>query len=141
MRCLFLDKDAAAFARLERFAGTDSDLSVQTLNRDLADAVPDILRFVDQGGNNSFPFFFIDPTGWTGFGTRQIAPLLRWQPGEVHINFMTDFIRRFIDHPDQQTAEQFVDLFGSASVRDRIRDRADPQDREETLLGEYAAKV
>ncbi len=141
LRCLFLEKDAAAFARLSNFAGTVPDVTVLTLNCDLADAVPEILRFIQQGGSGSFPFFFIDPTGWTGFGMRQIAPLLRHQPGEVLINFMTDFINRFIDNPDQQTAEQFVDLFGSTSVRDRIRDHADPRDREETLFGEYAANV
>jgi len=30
------------------------------------------------------------------------------------VNFMTDYIRRFIDHPDKETQKRFADLFGAA---------------------------
>jgi hypothetical protein len=43
----------------------------------------------------------------------KIAPLLKIEPGEVLINFMTEPIRRFLDSPQQQTQQSFEDLFGS----------------------------
>src|SRR5262249_56781332 len=102
--------------------------------------IGDVLAFVRQGGPSSFPFLFIDPTGWKGFEMELIAPLLQLRPGEVLITFMTDFIRRFIDHPDQQTREQFVALFGS-DVKDRVQELAAPQDREDALITSYAENV
>jgi three-Cys-motif partner protein len=141
LRCMFLERDPAAYARLRAFADAVTDVEVHTQNREFAAAIPDILDFVRSGGPSSFPFFFIDPTGWTGFEMNQIAPLLRQRPGEVLINFMTDFIRRFIDHPDQQTAEQFAALFGSEGVQERVQAMEAPQDREDTLISTYAANV
>jgi three-Cys-motif partner protein len=141
LRCMFLEKDPRAFAKLKGFAEKITDLTVETLNKNLEDAIPDILRFVRHGGMQSFPFFFIDPTGWTGFGMNQIAPLLKHRPGEVLINFMTDFIRRFISHPDQQTIEQFADLFGAGDIKNRIRSLAESDVREEALLQAYTTNV
>jgi three-Cys-motif partner protein len=141
LRCMFLEKDPEAFVKLAAFAAGITEVVVETRNQSLADAVPEILRFVALGGKDSFPFFFIDPTGWTGFGMKQIAPILREQPGEVLINFMTDFIRRFIYHPDQQTGEQFADLFGAEDIKVRIQQLPDAQDREEALFQAYAANV
>jgi hypothetical protein len=70
-----------------------------------------------------------------------IAPLLRQQPGEVLINFMTDYVRRFIDHPQQQTREQFAALFGSSNIRDKVLALTDPHAREEALLRSYAEEI
>jgi three-Cys-motif partner protein len=138
---MFLERDAAAYAKLKEFADKVDDVDVETRNSDLAGAIGDVLDFVQRGGESSFPFFFIDPTGWTGFEMNLIAPLLRQRPGEVLINFMTDYIRRFIDHPQQQTREQFEKLFGSADVKDRIQALADPQAREDALFSAYAENV
>jgi hypothetical protein len=70
-----------------------------------------------------------------------IAPLLRQRPGEVLINFMTEYIRRFIDHPDQQTQTSFASLFGSGDYRDRLQGLANHQDREEACFRAYADNV
>jgi len=43
-----------------------------------------------------FPFTFIDPTGWEPPAINLITPILRLEPGEVLINLMTSWIRRFI---------------------------------------------
>ncbi len=138
---MFLERDAAAYARLKEFADKVSDVQVETRNSELAGAIGDVLDFVRRGGQSSFPFFFIDPTGWKGFEMNLIAPLLRQRPGEVLINFMTNYIRRFIDHPQQPTREQFAMLFGSADVKDRIQALADAQDREDALFTTYAENV
>lgn len=141
LRCMFLERDAKAYTKLKEFADKVTDITVETRNSDLTGAIGDVLHFVNQGGASSFPFFFIDPTGWTGFEMDLIAPLLRQKPGEVLINFMTDFIRRFIDHPDQQTREQLVSLFGSDSARIAMESLTDPRDREDVLLKTYGETV
>jgi three-Cys-motif partner protein len=141
LRCMFLEKDKDAYAKLKEFADHVKDLTVETRNRELADAVPDITAFVQQGGPSSFPFIFIDPTGWKGFEMKTIAPLLRFRPGEVLINFMTDYIRRFIEHPQQPTRQQFSALFGSADVKDTVQHLTEKQDREDALFQTYADNV
>jgi three-Cys-motif partner protein len=141
IRCMFLENDPEAYARLEEFARTVRDAEVRTKNEELANSIDDILQFIGQGAPRTFPFLFVDPTGWTGFEMKRIAPLLRQRPGEVLINFMTDYIRRFIDHPQQQTREQFAALFGSEEVRDRLQALSDPQEREEALFTSYAETV
>ena len=39
------------------------------------ESVDAILNFVRREGRQTFPFIFIDPTGWTGFAMDTIAPL------------------------------------------------------------------
>jgi three-Cys-motif partner protein len=139
LRCMFLEKDPAAYAKLREFADQAVDIEVETRNSELVAALGDVLAFIRRGGSSSF--IFIDPTGWKGFEMALIAPLLRLKPGEVLINFMTDFIRRFIDRPDQHTREQFADLFGSDGVKDWIQAFSDAQDREDALITSYAENV
>lgn len=141
IRCMFLEKQPEAYARLEEFARAVQDAEIRTRNEDLASSINDILQFAGQGGPSTFPFFFIDPTGWTGFEMKLIAPLIRPRPGEVLINFMTDYVRRFIDHPQQQTREQFAALFGSEEVRDHLQALSDPQEREDALFTTYADTI
>lgn len=74
LRCYFLERRLAAYRELERFAGNIRGVEVQTRKMELAQAIPDILAFVEKGGR-TFPFIFIDPTGWTGFGMEVIRPL------------------------------------------------------------------
>jgi three-Cys-motif partner protein len=141
IRCMFLEKEVKPYARLQEFARQIKDAEIMTENNELGGSIDAILRFVKKGGRGTFPFFFIDPTGWTGFEMNLIAPLLKHQPGEVLINFMTDYIRRFIDHPDEPTQRQFAELFGSDKVKDEILALSDTQDREDALFLSYAKNV
>lgn len=95
-RCIFVEKDPEAFLQLERFCRSVSDIKVNLLPRDFTEAVADILAFVREQ-RNSFPFFFIDPTGWSPLAISAITPLLRSRPSEVLINFMTSHIKRFLE--------------------------------------------
>jgi three-Cys-motif partner protein len=142
LRCFFLEKQPAAYAQLEAFSTAISDAEVSTRNATLEDSIAEIVSFVTAGGQRSFPFIFIDPAGWTGFGMATIAPLLLLNPGEVLINFMTGHIRRFIDSPQDETQESFRSLFGSPAFRERIQGLAH-QDREDAAVEEYtrAAKL
>jgi three-Cys-motif partner protein len=59
-RCLFVEKDPHAYARLEQFCSTVNDIEVKPLPGDFTKHIPAILRFVGQR-SGAFPFFFIDP--------------------------------------------------------------------------------
>jgi three-Cys-motif partner protein len=140
LRCFFLEKNRGAYAKLKEYADSITDVVIETRNAALEDSISEIVDFVQRGSTNSFPFIFIDPTGWTGFGMEMIAPLLRLNPGEVLINFMTGHIRRFLDSPDEETQESFRQLFGSGEFRAKIKGLG-KQDREDTAIAEYSANV
>lgn len=141
LRCFFLEKDPAAYARLKQFADQIQDVEVETKNDQLETSIDAILSFVRQGGPETFPFIFIDPTGWTGFAMDNIAPLLKLDPGEVLINFMTGHIKRFIESPqDEKLAKSFVRLLGSADFKSRIEGLAG-QDLEDALVELYSESV
>lgn len=140
LRCLFLEKDKAAFQRLQEYAHSVNDVEVRCLNRDLESAIADILAFVMAGGSASFPFIFIDPTGWSGFAMDKIGPLLKIIPGEALITFMTGHIRRFIESPDEDTQESFSAFFGSADAKKRVAGLKGI-DRDDAIVQAYSENV
>lgn len=134
IRCFFIEKSRKSFAHLDGFARSTQDAVVVAKNRALEDAIGDILQFVQQGGSGSFPFLFIDPTGWTGFAMDTIRPLLQLKRCEVLINFMTGHIRRFITLDESQ--ESFQRLFGSGDFLEELRGKQE-QDREDAAVRFY----
>jgi len=143
IRCLFLEENAKAHARLKEYAERQTDVVVETRNTAMLDAIPEINGFIDRGGRDTFSFIFIDPTGWSGFDLNRIETLLQRSPGEVLINFMTEHIRRFVT-PKEKRAEiidSFRRLFGTDEVFERISKMTDAQDREDELFTAYAERV
>lgn len=140
LRCFFLEKTPNAYKRLKHFTEQIDDVVIETKNKKLENAIQDILSFVQEGGPNSFPFIFIDPTGWSGFAMETITPLLQLDPAEVLINFMTEHIRRFIESPQKQTQESFVELFGSGQFKGELRG-LEEKDREDALVTTYSESV
>ena len=108
IRCLFIEKDSRAFSALKDATSDVSDLDVTPLCGEFEGLTSEILRFI----GSSFSLVFIDPTGWTGFGLRKIEPILKHRPGEVLVNFMFDYINRFLDHPDPEIVASFDGFFG-----------------------------
>ena len=108
IRCLFIEKELSAFRALENAIGGVSEIEVKPLHGEFEQLIPDILRFIGR----SFALVFIDPTGWKGFGLRRIAPILRHRPGEVLINFMIDYVNRFLEDDREGLAQSFDELFG-----------------------------
>lgn len=140
LRCFFLEKELEPFKKLKEFADKITDAEVFPKHAALEEAVSSILSFIKQGGQKSFPFIFIDPTGWTGFEMDVIAPLLLLNPGEVLINFMTGDIRRFLESPQQTTRDSFKRLFGTEDFMDRIQG-LQGQDREDMAVAEYRKQI
>ena len=130
IRCVFVEPDPAAYALLQGATSTVKDLEIRTLNSEFERAIPEILKII----GNSFSLVFIDPTGWTGFGLRQIAPILRHKPGEVLVNFMFDHINRFLDAPEPEMS--FDDLFGGTGWKPAITASPTREDAIITLYGD-----
>jgi three-Cys-motif partner protein len=140
LRCFFLEKTPSAYTKLTQFAGQINDVIIETKNKELENAIQDIEKFVRAGGPTSFPFIFIDPTGWSGFALEPISPLLRLNPGEVLITFMTQHIQRFIEWPQKQNQASFIKLFGSSQFKDILKG-LEEKDREDAIVMAYSECV
>ena len=140
IRCVFLEKDAAAFTRLKQFADAQRDAKVEALNRDFEQAIPELVNSVRSAGAGYFPFIFIDPKGWKGFSMDLIAPLIRLQPCEVLINFMTGFILRFIEDERTGIEASFKRLFGDECFKGKF-DGLEGRQREDALVFTYAKRI
>lgn len=136
LRCLFLEKNKTSYQKLKQYAESvkESD-EIVTLNASVEDSIDKIIDFTKGGG---FPFIFIDPTGWTGFGMDAITPLLQITPGEVLINFMTGDIRRFLE--DDASQESLIRLFGSDSFKSRVHG-LQGLDRVDAAVETYAEEI
>lgn len=134
LRCFFVEKDADAYARLKQHAGQQKDIEIVTYNGEFEVAIPQILKFVQAGGQNTFPFFFIDPTGWTGFAMESLTPIIKLPTVELMINFMTGFVGRFV-----KTDGSIPGLFGF-DVRPQLKD-LDGLALEDAAVGAYCAEL
>lgn len=130
MRALFIEKNSAAFARLQKYLEQQAPKSVETacVRGSFLDLRQEILRWC---GSNAFAFFFIDPKGWKEIGVEALQPLLLRPRSEFLINFMYMFVNRAASMAEQQAAIRAllgaeVDLTGLS-----------PEAREARLLGLY----
>lgn len=133
-RCLFVERDRTAYARLEKFCQSVSAIEVHPLLGDFTEQIPEILKFIAQR-DGSFPFFFIDPTGWSPLKLHPLMPLLQATPGEVLINFMTSQIRRFLE----VEGKDFEALLGARAL-EKMRGLTG-QERDDAAALAYADRV
>ncbi len=138
LRCYFIEKDPTAYAKLSAYAEGIEDIEIETRNANFEDCIDDILHFV-RADRKTFPFFLIDPTGWS-IPLELIRPLLQKNPGEVLITFMLEFIRRFINHPERGVRQTIDSLYGEPNVQERFSD-VHGDDRDDLLLSEYVKRV
>lgn len=133
VRCLFIEKKPKAYAQLKKFCSTIADIPVKPLPGDFVQLIPEIKRFVAER-RGSFPFFFIDPTGWLPLKIKPLTPLLQ-ADGEVLINFMTSFIARFLE----VDGKDFGELLSKQDM-DRLRGLSG-QDYEDEAAFAYARHI
>jgi len=130
--------DCYSYAKLSAYAEGIEDIEIETRNANFEDCIYHILHFV-RADRKTFPFFLIDPTGWS-IPLELIRPLLQQNPGEVLIAFMLEFIRRFINHPERGVRQTIDSLYGEPNVQERFSD-VHGDDRDDLLLSEYVKRV
>jgi len=133
VRTLLIENDPESYSRLEEYGKAVKDIEVTTMPWDFNDHVQDVADFAKQS-RNSFPFFFIDPTGWSEVRIDCIRPILQINPGEVLINFMSSWVKRFLDDP----TKPFEELLGSGV--DRLR-TLQGEELDDELVNTYANRV
>jgi three-Cys-motif partner protein len=134
IKAVFVERLPSTFTSLQSaIQECKGHIDVVSFPGTFEDNIPKILDSVKQ----AFSFFFIDPTGWTGFGMEAIKPILRHTPGEVMINFMYDYINRFLNSRDPKIEAQLDALFGTKSWR-ALRDT---EDREYAIVDFYREQI
>ncbi len=134
IRAVFVEKSPTAFAALEHALVQHRHfITTVAFPGTFEENIPRILDAVGA----AFAFYFIDPKGWTGFDMDDIRPILLHQPGEVMVNFMYDFINRFLNFPSPANEASLDRCFGTTRWRE-IRD--DP-DREAASVGLYMEQL
>ncbi|MGB9120121.1 MAG: three-Cys-motif partner protein TcmP [Candidatus Angelobacter sp.] len=134
IKAVFVERLPSTFTSLQRaIQECRGDIDVVSFPGTFEDNIPKILGSV----KHSFSFFFIDPTGWTGFGMEAIKPILQHTPGEVMINFMYDYINRFLNSRDPKIEAQLDALFGTKTWRS-LRET---QDREYAIVDFYREQI
>ncbi len=109
IRALYVEKDGAAFARLEGYLRerTPTGIEAKPLEGDFVDLRQTIL---DWCGSAAFAFFFLDPKGWKSVGVKVLQTLLARPRSEFLITFMYDFVTRFVSKQELET--HMLDLLG-----------------------------
>jgi hypothetical protein len=111
---------AGQFAQLEKVVASlnkpENGFEIRTYYGEFEDAVDDIHTFI----GSSFPLIFIDPTGWTGYPFNKIRPLFARPKCEVLINFMYEFINRFVYFDDESNIASLNPILGGPGWRDRL---------------------
>ena len=138
-RCLFIEKEAEPFEKLKAAAIAVKDAEIKTLRGEFENLVTHAADFASEC-RNPFGFFFIDPTGWTGYPMSRLRPLFANRYSELLINFMTSFIDRFVDSEDPALLEGFQDLFGDQNYRQDWSGLVG-LDREDAIVEAYCRRL
>lgn len=134
IRAIFVEKSKTAFTTLQQVLQEHSgEIKTTALQGTFEE---NIGRILEQAGPK-FTFFFVDPTGWTGFAMDNLRPILRRAKGEVMINFMYDPINRFLNFQSAANEKSLDRCFGTRDWR-LVRDKPD---RESTLVDLYVEQV
>jgi len=134
VRCLFIEEEEIPYRALKRAVESITDIKCEPLKGRFEQLIPRIHKFI----GTAFSLVFIDPTGWTGFGLRRIAPLLQHRPGEVIVNFMFDHINRFLDDQRSELSPSFDDLFGGTGWESTVKATCR---REEAIIELYRSRM
>ncbi|MDD2539976.1 MAG: three-Cys-motif partner protein TcmP [Desulfuromonadaceae bacterium] len=130
-KALFVEKDPTAYTKLKNYLDGRDDEGVEThpLHGEFIQLREEILA---RCGNDSFTFFFVDPTGWKdAVELATLDPLLRRPNSEFLINFMYDFLVR--THTQEPFSDDMKRIFGKVPDTKGMTAKA----REEHLVRLY----
>jgi len=128
---LYIEKNKSAYDKLVDFLQLDEWKRIETkaLHGDFYNLRNAICEWCS---NNSFAFFFIDPTGWKHVvEIETLKPLLQRKKSEYLINFMFDFILR--THTQEAFESDMQKIFGIVPETNVM----EPEEREKYLIRLY----
>lgn len=134
IRILFIEKDAKAYSRLKPFIDSyqNEDVEAYSFPGDFTEKKSEIIDWT-QG---QFTFFFIDPKGYARIvDSETLAPLLALPNTEFLINFMYDFLNRFVEVEGQE--DNMKALFGQIPLVEGLG----PEERNQLLLNLYKGRM
>jgi len=97
-----------------------SDYVVHPITGQFESVLREILDNLE-GSKLAPTFAFIDPFGFKGVPFDLVQRLLANPKTEVFINIILEAANRFLEHPDTQTRQHIVDLFGTEEVLEIAR--------------------
>lgn len=140
--CIFVEKNRAAFLKLDAFAKAQSTNEVRAaaLRGRFSEHIQTIDKYVAAIGSNPFKFVFLDQKGWAATPMRQLKPFVQTRSCELLFNLMTSFLTRFVDR--EELAPTYEALYGRKGVIERIRllPKGTGQ-REEAAVEEYCRSL
>lgn len=86
-------------------------------------------------------FAFIDPFGFKGLPMELIHRLLSHKSTEALINFNLNNVNRFVEHPNSETQDQIIQLFGTSEVIEVIRTSSNRYDDLRTIYQKQLGKA
>jgi three-Cys-motif partner protein len=132
---LFIEKDKAAFEKLDAYLADYSSDNVITVarNGEFYELRQDILNWC---GPDDFTFFFIDPKGWKKVvEIETLEPFLRRPNSEFLINFMYDFVLR--THTQESFQDDIRAIFGYVPDTEE----KSPKEKEKFLIDLYRKRL
>jgi three-Cys-motif partner protein len=140
MTAYLVEKDDAAFAELKKLAGLHAEVTVHPIHGAFESHFSQILAKLPP---QAFVFSLIDPKGMK-LDLRSLHPLLARKNSEVLINFMYDFISRFVRHPNEAIGSNMKALLPHVDWDDlvaRLKKATCSEERERLIVNAFRASV
>lgn len=140
--CIFVEKNVAAFRKLDAFAHSQStdEVSATALRGRFSNNIQGINKYIAKLGTNPFKFVFLDQKGWAATPMSELKPFVSMRSCELLFNLMTSFLTRFVDR--EELSPSYDALFGRKGVIEKIRSLPKgTQEREEAAVQEYCRSL
>lgn len=136
-----IERDNEAFEKLRWLADRFPTIEVRTYHGDFHTHLPAILSSLQ---TDCFCFSFIDPKGFS-LDLSLLQPLLARPSSEVLVNFMFDFVNRFVSHPNPAIVDVISRLIPGADWQQALdisrAAGATPKVREEILVDAFRTAI
>lgn len=140
MTAYLVEKNEAAFAELKKLANLHTEVTVHPICGPFESNFSQIVAALPP---QAFVFSLIDPKGMK-LDLRRLQPLLSRKNSEVLINFMYDFINRFVHHPNEAIGTNMKALLPHFDWDDLITELKDApcsDDRERLIVNTFRSSV
>lgn len=121
--------------------GKPENITVKLFNNSFEEAVKYILSRLNKENQLAPTFAFIDPFGWSGIPMKLIGKLVSSDKCEVLINFMFNFVTRFVGGDQPKISISYSKLFGTEGDKHKEAGTLSGVERKEFLLNLYKDRL